>query len=420
MRTRPILIQTKRGKTHFEQAETKARLQEELEESKRRARAAKQNYDACAKALKSFGPEGRDLAKLETTELEEWETTLLETNVASQDFQRMLDLSEEWQLKFSNSKELYPAILSSAQVVAGTCIGFAGAKGILDVEFDLCIVDEASKATSSEICVPLSRAEKCVIVGDHKQLPPFLEEGILKKEHLEKYNLTKSDIEETLFERMYRRLPESHKVLLQKQYRMLPEIGDLISDSFYDGVLISESRAPKYDFTLGGITKPVTWISTTQYKKRREISCNPGYKNLLEAEVVCDLLKPLNFCLSNTESCIDVALLSGYADQREELQRQANSVIADLDKLRLESGTVDSFQGRQVDLAIFSVTRSNTSSGEGFLKETRRLNVALSRAKEALIIVGDIEFALGLSPSNPLRVVAEYISRNPNSCEIKR
>lgn len=409
-----------KGETAFEKLEAGKNLQEDRDEIQRQKRAAKQQVEASAKALKDSGEDGKALAGSDVDELGEWERTLLGTQLASQKFRRMLDLAEEWQLRFLNSQELHPAILSSAQVVAGTCIGFAGAKGILDVEFDVCIVDEASKATASEICVPMSRAGRSFIVGDHKQLPPFLEDGLLRRQHLEKYGLDIRDVQESLFERMYQRLPASHRVLLSKQYRMLPEIGDLVSTCFYpDERLTSEPRQPRHDLRLGGIPKPVTWVSTSGLSGRREIPCSPGFKNVLEAEAVREMLRPLNFCLSNSKQVWSVALLTGYVEQREELRRQSNRVIADLDKISIQCGTVDSFQGRQIDIGIFSVTRSNEDASAGFLGEMRRLNVALSRAKEALVIVGDFEFALSLPTSNPLRAVAEYISRNTETCSVK-
>ena len=87
----------------------------------------------------------------------------------------MIEIHTEWALRFGRSSEFSAALLVASQVVAGTCIGMMGVKGSSLIEYDLCIVDEASKATPTELLVPLSRSRRCVIVGDPKQLSPFQE-----------------------------------------------------------------------------------------------------------------------------------------------------------------------------------------------------------------------------------------------------
>jgi superfamily I DNA and/or RNA helicase len=94
---------------------------------------------------------------------------------ADRKFHDLLRLAEEWQLRFGSSREFYAAMIAdSSVVVAGTCLGFARVPGMLAAEFDVCIVDEASKATATELLVPLSRARRWILVGDPKQLPPSL------------------------------------------------------------------------------------------------------------------------------------------------------------------------------------------------------------------------------------------------------
>ena len=88
-------------------------------------------------------------------------------------------------------------------------------------------------------------------------------------------------------------------------------------------------------------------------------------------------------------------------------------------RLRIECNTVDAFQGREADVAIYSVTRSNPTRKLGFLKENRRLNVALSRGKHFLVLVGDIHFAREIEGENPFGKVIQHIELNPKECCIK-
>ncbi len=142
-------------------------------------------------------------------------------------------------------------------------------KGIQDVAFDLCIVDEASKATPTEVLVPLSRSRRWILVGDQKQLPPFVDQELDEKEVLGKYGLTNVELSHTLFDRLHELLPRCSKAALTTQYRMVREIGDLISNCFYDGQLVS-CRDDR-DRNLGSVLpRPVLWLDTSRLAYRFE------------------------------------------------------------------------------------------------------------------------------------------------------
>lgn len=407
------------GRTALEKAEALTQLREDYSQGRRQARRLKKDIEQSQSELERTGPSGQQLLDLAIDELQEWEAVLAGSSDKQHQALRLIDLAQDWKLRFCQSEELYPVVLADSQIVAGTCVGFAGAKGILDVEFDFCVVDEASKATASEVCVPLSRSNRAILVGDHKQLPPFMESEMLDQERLEKFSLSRGDLDETLFERLHRDLPDDAKVLLSTQYRMVPEIGDLISECFYDNELESDDRSVRFDLSLAGIERPVTWMDTSGISGRFEQPCNPGFKNVLEAQQIGRLLQRINFSLSNFEEDLRVAVLTGYLMQQSELNRQIDRVEADIDKFAIECGSVDSFQGRQADISIFSVTRSNQAGSVGFLKEFRRLNVALSRSKDYLIIVGDFAFARSLGAESPIGRVAAYVQDNPGTCSMK-
>jgi superfamily I DNA and/or RNA helicase len=114
----------------------------------------------------------------------------------------------------------------------------------------------------------------------------------------------------------------------------------------------------------------------------------------------------------------EVAILTGYTAQRKLINRRLNSEIESLQALHIECNTVDAFQGREADIAIYSVTRSNKKGELGFLKKKERLNVALSRGRIGLVIVGDHYFC-STAPHNPLGEVLKHIERHSDSCCLK-
>ena len=131
---------------------------------------------------------------------------LSEDDKRAQDFQA---LAEEWVERFRPTPEFRLALLFRARIVASTCVALTGSQGADRVTFDLCIVDEASKANPTELLVPLASSHKWVLVGDEKQLPPFVEPELYEAEVLERYELQRSEVEERLFAELAGALPQA-------------------------------------------------------------------------------------------------------------------------------------------------------------------------------------------------------------------
>ncbi len=355
---------------------------------------------------------------LSSKELGEWADTYLPDNQENKRFQQMLQIHADWETRFGRGAEFNAALLTSAQVIAGTCVGIASIKGIQDVAFDLCIVDEASKATPTEVLVPLSRSRRWILVGDQKQLPPFVDQELDEKEVLGKYGLTNVELSKTLFDRLHELLPRCSKAALTLQYRMVKEIGDLVSSCFYDGQLVS-CRDDR-DRTLGPVLpKPVLWFDTSRLAYRFEKKLGPSYTNSCEVQTVASLLVRLSQRAASARKKYSVAVLTGYSAQKSALQRAIAQRADQLGSLTVEANTVDAFQGREADLTIYSVTRSNLNMSIGFLAEDRRLNVALSRGKHYLVLVGDLSFARFAPGRNPFRSVIEHIESHPSDCGVE-
>ena len=307
--------------------------------------------------------------------------------------------------------EFEAAALIRAQVVAATCVGFGGPAGWDTIEFDLCIVDEASKATATEAFVPMVRARRWVLVGDHRQLPPYVDQALLDRALLGEFDLAEDELRETLFERLRAELPDGCRFLLSMQHRMVPAIGDLISHCFYDGEL--ESAPSERPAWLGmALAEPVVWLSTAHIGARREQRSGTSHTNPLEARCVRNLLGSLNLLARGAGARLHVGVLTGYAEQRDELEMRLADKRAEWPHLDIECNTVDAFQGREVDVAVYSVTRSNVRGRLGFLQERRRLNVALSRGRVGLVIVGDDHFAATAEGDNPFAAVLRHINRD--------
>ena len=390
-----------------ESSDTAKRLEAEIKRARRRVNDARAELATL--------PNGPALAELTADEIREWEEAFLNTNDSQRKMHRLVALAGEWYLRFGRSRDFFAALIADSEVIAGTCLGFAGVRGIQNVDFDLCIVDEASKATATELLVPLSRSHKWILVGDRKQLPPFVDAALRDASFLNSYNLTKEDLEATLLDVLADRLPPSCVTGLVHQHRMIKPIGDLVSQCFYDGQLKSSDEGNRQRLAPV-LPRPVTWFSTDALDDRHELRDDGSYKNLAEVKWVYSLLRRLNFSARLQEKYYEVAVLTGYAAQKIELRRALNQEQQELECLSIVCNTVDAFQGRETDITIYSVTRSNDRGDLGFLQEQRRLNVALSRARIGLGIVGDASYLRSASGYNPWRKVLDYIASHPDDC----
>ncbi|MBZ5664210.1 MAG: protein kinase [Acidobacteriia bacterium] len=369
-----------------------------------------------ATALRRIEPDAAELLDSDPQELETWARTYLPDSPDAARFTQLVTMHADWESRFGRISDFEAALIASSQVVAGTCVGVAAVRGLSDLEFDLCIVDEASKATPTETLVPLSRARRWILVGDSNQLPPFLEDGLRDKSLLDANNLDEEALYGTLFKTLQEQLPPECQTALSMQHRMVPEIGDLISQCFYRGEL---SSAPKvWDPTFQHVLpKPVTWLTTAALINRAEIPSGLSFNNPCEAKIIHDLLLRMNGLAETKNTRWKVLVITGYSEQKHAIIRALAS--AKLTALNVECNTVDAVQGREGDVAIYSVTRSNPAGRLGFLRELRRLNVALSRGKQYLVLVGDHYFCRTAGGENPFQRVVEHIEQHPSAAAIK-
>lgn len=339
-------------------------------------------------------------------------------------YSKIESLCKEWQKRVAQGDGLLQESIADSTLVGATCLGIASLSVAVESKFDWVIVDEAGKATPSEILVPICLGRKVVLVGDHKQLPPVVDEALLKIQDKERMNIKREDLELSLFEYLERNLNDDCKSILDEQYRMNPVIGDLISKLFYEGKLISRTSREEKTIPLKIYeSKPLVWLSTASRSDRREERISDSYRNTCEAKIIFDQLLEIDEELGELKLKKETAIIAGYRGQRDRLTGlYESSYKARFHNMTVEINTVDAFQGRETDIVFYSVVRSNEDGNLGFLKDVRRLNVAFSRARELLVVVGDDQSAkrhLDINgQENPFARIINFIN-NSDECILK-
>lgn len=275
-------------------------------------------------------------------------------------------------------------ILTEADVICATNIS-SGSEILADLKFDLSVIDEATQATQPAALIPYLKAPKTVLIGDHKQLPPT----VVNQEAL------KNGLARSLFEKLMAIYKTDFSSLLAAQYRMNRKIMGFSSIYFYDNKLKAAPEAADQSLSeLGVVVEnddsftekvlrpeyPFVFLDTKEMTAaERSFTGSNSYDNPVEAEIVLDIIdRAVKLSLSEK----DIAVIAPYKDQVDLINQHNNFENVEID-------TVDSFQGREKEMVIFSAVRSNEDHNIGFLRDLRRLNVALTRAKKKLIVVAD-------------------------------
>lgn len=386
-------------------------IEEDRKQLKRRSdqlrRDAREIEDRLSKRAKNAGI---DLAKASPAELRRRSQASFDS-LGSEGAR--VSVFNSWVQRMGRGEDFVEALLTNARVLGGTCIGIARYRALRSLEFDLCIVDEASKATATETLVPLVRSKQWVLVGDQRQLPPFQEEALDNADLIEEFDLDRGELQTTLFDRMLAGLPAHSRRSLAIQRRMTEAIGELVSECFYDGALKSVGPKPLPEI-VGVLSRPVTWWTTSSLTKRQEVPSGTSLSNPTEVRAVRDILSRLMFSRNAgaVPDGLELLVLAPYSAQVSELRRMVESMADQLAGLQVEVNTIDAVQGREADVVVFSTVRSNPNAKVGFLQSDKRVNVAVSRARRGLILVGDSVF---LSDArSPLKNVLGFIETHPH------
>ena len=248
----------------------------------------------------------------------------------------------------------------------------AGSISLSNIQFDIAIIDEASQATIPSVLIPINKAEKFVLIGDHKQLPPVI------------FNNNTEYLKTSLFEELIINYEgQSEELLIQ--YRMNKLLMEFPNRKFYENKLKCSKKSKNYYLNCGVLEKydsssPLVFIDTSKHENNKEstLDYSHSYINDLEIEIVLDIIK---MYLNNGINPKNIGVISPYANQVRTINKKTN----------VDVKSVDGFQGGEKDIIIISLVRSNNNGDIGFLKDMRRLNVSLTRAKKKLMIIGNRE-----------------------------
>ena len=307
------------------------------------------------------------------------------------------EIRKEWKGILSG-RGIYEVIeknyLNQTNVIFATCTGIASADNghFATMDYDSVIVDEAAKCNTLDLLIPLVMGKKIILVGDHKQLYPMLETENLKEE------LTKEELdklkENTLFKDLFEnKVPEEYRIMLNHQYRMPFEISEFVSNRFYDGNLESEKEK--------NIKTSLVWIEVNESE---EESSGSSFINKKEAELIVSLVKKLDLRAKNKT---ELGIICIYKAQAMYIKNMLSTIP--LSNLSWECSSVDAFQGKEKDIIIFDIVRTNGCND--FTADENRTNVAISRTKEELFIVGNVKIQLHTKAAL-FKELYKYIEKN--------
>jgi superfamily I DNA and/or RNA helicase len=295
-----------------------------------------------------------------------------------QKMERLKDRANELEIRINAQ------LFGEARVIASTLVG--SANRLLDGQkFGTVFIDEAAQALEAACWIPIRRCSRVILAGDHCQLPPTVKSIAALKAGLGK----------TLMESIVETKPEV-VTLLKIQYRMNEDIMRFSSDYFYDGQV---EAAPEVKYrSILDLDIPIEWKETLPQSLpagKGEESPGAGLSlfNKAEAELTLDTLQQYFERIGKqriTDERIDVGIISPYRAQVQLLRRLImKKEFFKPYRRQISVNTVDGFQGQERDVIVISLVRSNDEGQIGFLRDLRRMNVAMTRARMKLIIIGN-------------------------------
>jgi predicted DNA helicase len=295
--------------------------------------------------------------------------------------QRRLLLNEAkaigWQIK-QIEDYMIQSFVSQADVICTTLVGSAHSY-LKNIIFDTVFIDETSQALEPATWIPILKSKSVVLAGDPFQLPPTVKSDKAMQLGLSKTLLDRAfELKENVF-------------LIDTQYRMHPTIMAFSNLYFYQNQLNSGENVLNHYFEhLHLFKSPLVFIDTAGCAFDEIL--NPQSKSIYnpeEANFVLQILDKIYYELTQNEQNPEIAVISPYKQQTiylNELDFETNQLILNQN---LQIHTIDSFQGQEKDVILISLVRSNTENTIGFLSDYRRMNVALTRARKLLVVVGD-------------------------------
>ncbi|MGL5681814.1 MAG: AAA domain-containing protein [Marinifilaceae bacterium] len=296
-------------------------------------------------------------------------------------------------------------LFSEARVIASTLVGAAN-RELTSKRFSTLFIDEAAQALEAACWIPISKCDRVVFAGDHHQLPPTVKcvEALY------------GGLGHSLMQKVAVRHPEIVS-LLAIQYRMHRDIMTFSSNWFYHGKMIAAPEVS--DRTILQFDQPVVWYDTHSLESKEVVTATGGKLNVDEARIAVEMLK--KYIREVTidrmiDERIDIGIISPYRAQVIQIRRliKRDKFFSPIRSL-LTIHTVDGFQGQERDVIMVSLVRSNAENEIGFLGDLRRMNVAITRARMKLIVIGDRNT---LSCSSFYRSFHDYVLEREGVIEV--
>jgi len=355
------------------------------------------NRDKMDESLRDYGTEAR---------LEDYYASRVAAyQRAAMDQADTAPLLEEWLSGIRDDEgrfdpELTELLIGEYKLAGATCVGLASQRhGLHRLQFDLAIIDEAGRSTVPELLIPVLRVRKVVLIGDHYQLPPSIAATLREEDSAQALPfLEETFLKESFFELMYRGLPAGCRGRLDHQYRMVEPIGDLVAELFYQDQGergLFNGRVHKRDAFLDP-SAPLRWHDV----RGEQFDEGTSKSNLAEAEAIMIYLGEAAELLARRKLHKEVAIITPYGAQKRLVRRLLDRIAVKEgedsevwrigESLLIRSDTVDSFQGSEADIVLYSTVRS--AGDISFIRDRQRLNVSCSRAKENLVFFGNAGF----------------------------
>ncbi|WML50506.1 AAA domain-containing protein [Neobacillus sp. PS3-34] len=344
-------------------------------------------------------------------------------------------LEEATEHDLNEIRKLY---VKHANVIGTTCVASARKDFIESYPvFDVVIIDEVSKATPPELLLPMLKGKKVILVGDHHQLPPLLGDDTLEEtlqamaeesEDFEGKAELKKLLNESLFERLFKNLPKTNKTMLAIQYRMHENIMETITPFYKQenevlqcGLTNSDQdRDHKLVSPLIQRQNHLLWLDMPNEPAFFEERMKGGKSlyNPAELKRIGELLMEMDAAAGEAKQAgrmeadekKSIGVISYYGEQVKRIDRMLQQELR-LPHLTIRTGTVDRFQGMEMDVILLSMVRNHENKQDdiGFAKDYRRLNVALSRARELLVMIGSTKMFTELTKHSGARQMYTHV-----------
>jgi hypothetical protein len=349
-----------------------------------------------------------------------------------------VEFARDWRDSLASPHRNFEEFLAKTRtILTATCVGVGQTKIRMDAShFDWVIIDEAARCTPGELAVPAQLGRRVLLVGDHLQLNPMIGQELVERLHDEFPRTARAELLKSDFERAFASsYGAAQGRALNEQYRMHPAICDMVSNVFYEPHHVRLQTSPDrhavslFDsYGAPPLRVPITWIDTSRaedsYERQRENDTT--YWNLAEARTVMKVLEliaarsDLVDALEAEDDESPIGIITMYSGQKEVLEASFGRQAWEARFRRLvRIDTVDAYQGKENALVIVSLVRANRHHQAGHVSASHRCNVAVSRARDRLILVGAAEHMWGRQERGmPMREILEFMRRNLAVAEI--